>query len=97
MAVLGLHCFAWTSSGCREQGLFFLGVCRLLSAMASLMEHRLQWLQHMDSVVAVYGLTCSAACGIFPDQGLNSCLLHWQADPYPLHHQGSSLGDLLIN
>ena len=28
-------------------------------------------------------------CEIFPDQGLNSCLLHWEADSYPLHHQGS--------
>ena len=24
--------------------------------------------------------SCSAACGIFPDQGSNPCLLHWQAD-----------------
>ena len=29
------------------------------------------------------------ACGIFPDQGLNLCPLHWQADSYPLHHRGS--------
>ena len=29
------------------------------------------------------------ACGIFPDQGLNLCPLHWQADSYPLRHQGS--------
>ena len=27
---------------------------------------------------------------IFPDQGLNSCLLHWQADSLPVSHQGSS-------
>ena len=32
------------------------------------------------SVVVVHGLSCSAACGIFPDQGSNPCLLHWQAD-----------------
>ena len=32
---------------------------------------------------------CSEACRIFPDQGLNLCLLHWQADSYPLYHQGS--------
>ena len=25
-------------------------------------------------------LSCSAACGIFLDQGLNLCLLHWQVD-----------------
>ena len=27
--------------------------------------------------------------GIFPTQGSNPCLLHWQADPLPLSHQGS--------
>ena len=25
------------------------------------------------------GLSCSEACGIFPDQGSNPCPLHWQA------------------
>ena len=30
-----------------------------------------------------------AACGIFPDKGLNPCPVHWQVDPYPLCHQGS--------
>ena len=32
------------------------------------------------SVVVESGLSCSAACGIFPDQGSNTCPLHWQAD-----------------
>ena len=42
------------------------------------------------SVVAVaHGLSCSAACGIFPDQGSNPCSLHRQADSQPLRHQGS--------
>ena len=35
------------------------------------------------------GLSCSTACGIFPDQGSNPCPLHWQADSSPLCHQGS--------
>ena len=26
-----------------------------------------------------HGLSCSMACGIFPDQGSNPCPLHWQA------------------
>ena len=47
----------------------------------------LQWpllLQNMDSrhagsAVVAHGLSCSAACGIFPDQGSNPCPLHWQA------------------
>ena len=30
------------------------------------------------------------ACGIFLDQGLNLCPLHWQADSYPVHHRGSA-------
>ena len=41
------------------------------------------------SVVVAHGSSCSAACGIFPDQGSNPCPRHWQADSQPLHHQGS--------
>ena len=45
-------------------------------------------LEHI-SVAVAYGLNCSEACGIFLDQGSNLCPLHWQADSYPLYHQGS--------
>ena len=41
------------------------------------------------SVAVAHGPSCSAACGIFPVQGSNSCPLHWQADSQPLRHQGS--------
>ena len=41
------------------------------------------------SVVVAHGPSCSATCGIFPDQGSNPCPLYWQADSQPLHHQGS--------
>ena len=41
------------------------------------------------SVIVAHGPRCSAACGIFPDQGSNPCPLHWQADSQPLRHQGS--------
>ena len=41
------------------------------------------------SVVVAHGPSCSAACGIFPDQGSNPCPLHRQADSQPLRHQGS--------
>ena len=56
--------------------------------------HRLLLFQSTDSgytssVVAACRLSCSAPCGIFPDQGTNLCLLHWQADSYPQYHQGS--------
>ena len=45
--------------------------------------------RHAGSVAVAHGPSCSAACGIFPDQGLNPCPLHWQADSQPLRHQGS--------
>ena len=41
------------------------------------------------SVVVAHGPSCSAACGIFPDQGSNPRPPHWQADSQPLRHQGS--------
>ena len=41
------------------------------------------------SVIVAHGPSCSAACGIFPDQGSNPCPPHWQADSQPLRHQGS--------
>ena len=41
------------------------------------------------SVIVAHGPSCSAACGIFPDQGSNPCPVHWQADSQPLRHQGS--------
>ena len=37
-------------------------------------------------VVAAHELTCSSACGIFLDQGLDPHPLHWQADSQPLDH-----------
>ena len=44
-------------------------------------EHRL--------VVVALKLCCSAAGGLFPGQGSNPWILHWQADSLPLSHQGS--------
>lgn len=34
--------------------------------------------------------SCSAGLWSLLDQGLNLCPLHWQADSYPLYHQGKS-------
>ena len=45
--------------------------------------------RHTGSVVVAHGPCCSAAYGIFPDQGSNPCPLHRQADSQPLRHQGS--------
>ena len=41
----------------------------------------------VGSLVVSQGLNCSATCGIFPDQGLNPCPLHWQEDFCSLHHR----------
>ena len=46
-------------------------------------------LQSTGSIVEVHGLSWSAACGLFPDQGLNPRLLHWQAALLPSSHEGS--------
>ena len=48
-------------------------------------------------VVVAHRPSCSAACGIFPDQGSNLCPLHWQVDSQPLRHQGSPPSCFLSN
>ena len=48
-------------------------------------------LQSTGSIVVAHGLSCSVACGIFTDQGLNPHLLHSQVDSLPLSHQGGPL------
>ena len=45
-------------------------------------------LQSSGSQVVAHWLSCHVACGIFPDQGLNWCPLHYKVDSYPLDHQG---------
>ena len=60
----------------------------LLLEVASLIEEpRIKSSQ--APAVAVPRLSYSEACEIFSDQGLNLCSLRWQADSYPLHHQGT--------
>ena len=39
-------------------------------------------LRSTGSVVVGNRLSCTMACGTFPDQVSNLCFLHWQADPY---------------
>ena len=48
------------------------------------------------SVIVAHGPSCSAACGIFPDQGSNPYPLHWQADSQPLRHHGSPAQTLFV-
>ena len=51
---------------------------------------RAQVLGSQASIAVVHGLSCSSACGIFPDQGLNPSPMRWQVNSYPLYRQGSS-------
>ena len=59
-------------------GLSLVAVHGLLIAVASLSRSRALGVR--ASAVVAHRLSCSAACGVFPDQGLNPCPLHWQAD-----------------
>ena len=59
------------------------GACGLCSCSTQALDSRLR--------VVVHRLSCSVACGIFQDQGLNLCLLHCQADSLPLSHQASTV------
>ena len=87
MAVLGLRFCARAFSSCGKGGPLFIAVRGPLTIAASLVaEHRLQTRRLSNFT---HGLSCSAACGILPDQGSNPCPLHWQADSQPLRHQGS--------
>ena len=62
--------------------------CAGLSLLRSLLL-RSTGSRRTGSVIVAHGPSCSAACGIFPDQGSNPCPLHWQADSQTLRHQGS--------
>ena len=96
--------FACTRSSLLS-GLFYSwGKQRLLSSCGAQASHcggfsccRAWALGCMGSVVVVHRLNCSAACGIFPDQGSNLCLLYWQVNSYPLSHQGNPFSFLFIS
>ena len=88
MAVLGLRFCARAFSSCGKRGPLFIAVRGSLTIVASLVAES-TGSRRAGSVVVAHGPCCSAACGIFPDQGSNPCPLHWQADSQPLRHQGS--------
>ena len=93
-----LHCGTWAShcggfSCCGAQALgaqASVGTAHGLSSCGS------QALEHGLSSCGTWPC-CSKACGIFWGQGSNPYSLHWQADSYPLYHQGSPNGYLLID
>ena len=86
--------FSWTPVAVVELSLV---VVRRGYSSLWCMRFSLQWILLLQSrgsrcegsVVVGHGLCCPESCGIFPDQGLNPCLLHWQAEFYLLYYQGS--------
>ena len=93
MTVLGLRFYARAFSNCGKWGTLLIIVRGPLTVMASLgpLLLRSTSSRRTGSVIVAHGPSCSAACGIFPDQGSNPRPPHWQADSQPLHHQGSPL------
>ena len=102
LAVLDLCCCTWAFSSCRELGLtlqsgswaaccggfscceaWALGHAGFRSCSPLAPKHRL--------LVVAHRLHCPVAHGVFPGQGSNPRLLHWQADSLPLSHQGSPI------
>ena len=94
MAVLGLRFCARAFSSCGERGPLFIAVRGPLTIRPLLL--RSTGSRRAGSAIVAHGPSCSAACGIFPDQGSNPCPLHWQADSQPLRHQGSPFAVFLI-
>ena len=94
-AVLGLRFCARAFSSCGKRGPLFIAVRSLLSPSRPLLLGS-TGSRCAGSVIVAHGPSCSAACGIFPDQGPNPCPLHWQADSQPLRHQGSPLISILF-
>ena len=87
MAVLGLRFCVGAFSSCGKRGPIFIAVRGLSPSRPLLL--RSTGSRRAGSVVVAHGPSCSAACGILPDQGSNPRPLHWQADSQPLRHQGS--------
>ena len=65
----------WLCWVCCRMGCSLVAVCGLLIAVVSLM---VPGLQSIGSIIAAH---------LFPDQGLNLCLLHWQWDSLPLSYR----------
>ena len=82
MAVLGLRFCARAFSSCGKPGPLFIAVRGPLLLRST-------GFRRAGAVIVARGPSRSTACGIFPDQGSNPCVLHWQADSQPLRHQGS--------
>ena len=96
LTVLNLHCRAGFSLVAVRRSCSLGAVRGLLIVVASLIaEHGSRysgfssWGSWVTDSVVKCELTCSTPCAIFPDQGLNPCLLVWQVNSLPLSHQRS--------
>ena len=89
-------------SSCRERGLLFscymrashcsgFSFCRVWALGHMGFSSCSSWALSPDSIVVAQGLSSSVAYGIFPDQGSNPRLLHWQVDSLTMNHQESPL------
>ena len=74
--MLDLHFCVWAFSSCGEPGLLF--------AYGARASHCHGFSGHAGSVVLVHRVSHFTACGVFPDQGLNPCPLHREADSHQL-------------
>ena len=66
--VMASRCGAW-ATGVQASVVEAHGLCSCGS-----------WALEHGSIVVVHRLSCFKACGIFLNQRLNLCLLHWQED-----------------
>ena len=90
LAVLGLRCCAGFSLVAASRATNYrvqASHCAGVSCGARTLGH--VGFSSCGSRALEHRLSCSTACGIFPDQGWDPCLLYWQADSSSLSHWGS--------
>ena len=96
LAAVGLCCWAQAFTSCSKWGL--LSRCNAQGFPCGGFSHCGVWAVFcMGSVVVAHRFSCSVACRIFPDQGLNQCLLHckqtlnhWTIKEAPFWHLENS-------
>ena len=84
VAVLGLPCCAGFSPVVMSRGHCLVAARGLLIAGLLLL-----WNMGSPAQAQQLWLRCSKTGRVFPGQGSNLCLLHWQADSLPVSRQGS--------
>ena len=92
---LGLHCCtrAYSRQASRSFSLVVGWRASVVAAQGALSRRlsNCHWQAPQGRFSSGGGLriSCSGTCTIFPNQGPSPCPWHWQADSYPLYHQGS--------